>query len=132
MDICGACGMEIRDNVPVSFRTENECRCSASFGMSGLRATDTVQQPRGYTYDPLGNPIPDPSGVAEGSGFETTPADFGRDAVQAGVDTAAAGINALTRGLKLILYGALGIAGVALLAELNNAGLLPHRERKRR
>lgn len=72
----------------------------------------------------MGNIIPDPSGVAEGAHFDQTSADFGQAAAQAGVDAA----GSIIRGVKMIFYGAAGVAAFIVLREF--ARLLPKRRRE--
>lgn len=72
----------------------------------------------------MGNIIPDPSGVAEGLHYDESAADFGQAAVQAGADAA----GSIIRGVKMIFYGAAGIAAFIVLREL--ARLMPRRRRR--
>lgn len=80
------------------------------------------ETPTGYVYDSItGMPIADPSGSLQSSGYETKTADA---ALAIGNEAAAAvktGIGYLFSGLKILVVGAVIVAGIVVVAETKKA-----------
>jgi hypothetical protein len=88
-------------------------------GLHAAEAQPEAQPRQDFVYDPItGMPLADPSGSLQAQGFEKMPAD----AALAIGNNVAAGVGNLFGGLKLLLYGALGLGALFIVAEAAKLG----------
>lgn len=101
---------------PARPAAKKKSRSGIGSGASGDFSTTDL--PAGYVMDPIfGIPMADPSGVLQGGGFATQPADaalaIGTDVTDA-VKSAA---DFLVNGLKYVAYGVAIVGAVVVIAE---------------